>query len=64
MNRIGNRRGVCDTCNSFVAAVRRGIDKRLRALHENELDRIRLEVEMDLYPGVIEKWNVEKGLLG
>lgn len=36
---------------------------RLKALHEEEYEQIRLRVEMDLYPGVIEKWNVKKGLI-
>lgn len=62
LNRIGNRRGRCDTCNNFAAAVRRNVAKRLAERHAAELDQLRLDVERDLYPGVIEKWNVLKGL--
>ncbi|QGZ16796.1 hypothetical protein PBI_DEWDROP_152 [Microbacterium phage Dewdrop] len=62
MNRIGNRRGTCDTCNNFSQAVRRNVAKRLHAIHAEEAERLRLQVELDLYPGVIEKWNVLKGL--
>lgn len=62
-NRIGNRRRLCDTCNNFAAAVRRGIAKRLlEQATEEELAKLRLQVERDLYPGVIERWNVSKGL--
>lgn len=64
MNRIGNRRGTCDTCNNFSQAVRRGIAKRLHALHAEEAERLRLQVELDLYPAVIEKYNVKRGLPG
>lgn len=62
MNRIGNRRGTCDTCNNFNQAVMRLTRARLKAQHEDEYERLRLRVEMDLYPGVIEKWNVKKEL--
>jgi hypothetical protein len=62
MNRIGNRRGRCDTCNNFNQAVMRLTRARLKELHADEYERLRLQVEMDLYPGVIEKWNVLKGL--
>lgn len=62
MNRIGNRRGRCDTCNNFAQAVMRLTRARLKAQHEDEYEQLRLRVELDLYPGVIEKWNVKKGL--
>jgi hypothetical protein len=62
MNRIGNRRGICMTCNAFVQAVKRHAASRLKELHAEDYERMRLAVEMDLYPGVIEKWNLEKGL--
>ncbi|QNJ56036.1 hypothetical protein SEA_RASPUTIA_149 [Microbacterium phage Rasputia] len=60
MNRIGNRRGTCTTCNNFTQAVARNVAKRLKALHAEEAEKLRLRVEMDLYPGVIERWNVKK----
>jgi len=62
MNRIGNRRNRCDTCNNFAQAVMRLTRKRLKEMHEDEYELLRLQVENDLYPGVIEKWNVTKGL--
>jgi len=63
MNRIGNKRGTCDTCNAFAQAVKRLTANRLKDLHPDEYERLRLQVELDLYPGVIEKWSVRKGLI-
>lgn len=62
-NRIGNRRRLCDTCNNFAAAVRRGVAKRLAAeVSAERTEQIRREVEMSLYPGVIEQWSIKKEL--
>lgn len=52
--RIGNRRNKCSTCNNFVQNVMRMTRKRLMELHAEEYQQIRLRVEMDLYPQVIE----------
>lgn len=30
--------------------------KRLKELHEDEYEKIRLQVELDLYPQVLEDW--------
>lgn len=53
--RIGNRRSMCQTCNNFVQNVMRHTRKRLLELHPEEYNQIRLEVEIDLYPRVIEE---------
>ena len=54
--RIGNRRSQCSTCNNFAQNVMRMTRKRLKEMHEEEYEAIRLRVEMDLYPQVIENW--------
>lgn len=56
-NRIGNRRSTCDVCNNFSQNVMRIARKRLKDLHEEEYQRIRMQVELDLYPQVISDWN-------
>lgn len=53
--RIGNRRNGCGTCNAFAQNVLRISRQRLRELHPEEYDAIRLRVEIDLYPQVIER---------
>jgi hypothetical protein len=55
--RIGNRRNSCDTCNNFAQNVMRLTRKRLADAHQNEYARLRLEVEVNLYPQVIETFN-------
>lgn len=55
--RIGNRRSRCTTCNNFVQNVMRLTRKRLKELHEDDYARLRLQVERDLYPQVIEDWS-------
>lgn len=55
--RIGNRRATCALCNNFVQNVRRLTLKRLKEAHAEEYEQIRLRVELDLYPQVIEDWN-------
>ena len=52
--RIGNRRNRCTTCNNFAQNVMRLTRRKLKELHEEEYERIRLRVEMDLYPQVME----------
>lgn len=59
MARIGNRRSRCATCNNFVQNVMRLTRKRLKELHEEEYATIRLRVELDLYPQVIENFGRE-----
>lgn len=54
--RIGNRRNRCSTCNNFAQNVMRMTRKRLKEQHEDEYARIRMQVELDLYPQVIEDW--------
>lgn len=51
--RIGNRRSQCSTCNNFAQNVMRHTRKRLKELHEEEYERIRVEVEIDLYRKVL-----------
>jgi hypothetical protein len=52
--RIGNRRNRCDTCNNFAQNVMRLTRKALRERYRDEYEAIRLRVEMDLYPQVLE----------
>jgi hypothetical protein len=52
--RIGNQRRSCSTCNAFAQNVMRLTRKRLKEKYPEEYERIRLQVEMDLYPQVIE----------
>lgn len=59
--RIGNRRSQCTTCNNFAQNVMRLTRKRLKEMHEEEYEQIRLRVEMDLYPQVMESWGVRSG---
>lgn len=54
--RIGNRRSTCTTCNNFAQNVMRLTRKRLKEAHPEEYEEIRVKVEMDLYPQVIESW--------
>lgn len=56
--RIGNRRNKCTTCNNFAQNVMRLTRSRLKAAHEEEYMRIRLRVELDLYPQVMEDFPV------
>jgi len=54
--RIGNRRSQCTTCNNFAQNVMRMTRKRLKEAHAEEYEVIRLKVELDLYPQVVELW--------
>jgi hypothetical protein len=54
--RIGNRRNRCTTCNNFAQNVMRLTRRKLKEMHEAEYELIRLRVEMDLYPQVMEDW--------
>ena len=57
--RIGNRRSTCRTCNNFAQNVMRLTRKRLVEKYAEEYERLRLQVELDLYPQVIEDWSEE-----
>lgn len=57
--RIGNNRNRCTTCNRFVQNVMRMTRKRLKEKHAVEYEEIRLQVELDLYPQVIEDFVTE-----
>lgn len=54
--RIGNRRNRCTTCNNFAQNVMRLTRSALKAKHLEEYETIRLRVERDLYPQVMEDW--------
>lgn len=54
--RIGNQRERCRTCNNFSQAVMRLTRSRLIKLYADEYQRLRLQVEHDLYPQVIQNW--------
>jgi len=54
--RIGNRRSRCTTCNNFVQNVMRLTAARLREAHPEEYQTLRMRVEYDLYPQVMEDW--------
>jgi hypothetical protein len=51
--RIGNRRSHCSTCNNFVQNVMRNTRKKLMERHQEEYQRIRLQVEIVLYEKVL-----------
>lgn len=53
--RIGNRRSQCATCNNFAQNVMRHTRRRLMEKYRSDYDRIRMEVEVDLYKDVIER---------
>lgn len=57
--RIGNRRSVCATCNNFAQNVMRMTRKRLMERHQDEYADIRVRVELDLYPQVIEDFDYD-----
>jgi hypothetical protein len=52
--RIGNRRSECTTCNNFAQNVMRMTRRRLLDLHRDEYAVIRIQVERDLYPQVLD----------
>lgn len=52
--RIGHRRNSCRTCNNFVRSVDRLALRRLREAHPEEYQALRLMIEADLYPQVME----------
>lgn len=54
--RLGNHRDRCATCNNWNQNVRRITRNRFAAKYPEEFQRIRLEVERDLYPQVMENW--------
>lgn len=54
--RIGNRRSRCATCNNFNQNVMRYTRTRLKERHTEEYNRIRLEVEIELYKRVLESF--------
>lgn len=54
--RIGNRRNKCATCNNFAQNVMRLTRKMLAENHSKEYADIRMRVELDLYPQVIESY--------
>jgi hypothetical protein len=60
--RIGNNRTTCATCNNFVQAVRRHTLNRLRATFPDKHEELRLKVELDLYPQVIDRFTREHPL--
>ena len=59
---IGGDRSKCTTCNTFMANVLRITSKRLRAGHEAEYQKLKLQVILDLYPQIIERFIREEGL--
>lgn len=54
--RIGNRRNQCTTCNNFAQNVMRLTRRRLKEQHAEEYERIRVQVELDLYPQVVQRF--------
>lgn len=61
--RIGNRRSQCATCNNFAQNVMRHTRKRLMELHEDEYQKIRLEVEVELYRDVLADFDRQREAL-
>lgn len=54
--RIGNRRHHCQACNNFAQAVRRTAYRQLLANHAEEYKSLRLSIELELYPQVLERF--------
>ena len=54
--RIGNHRSECTTCNNFGQSVMRHTRSRMKAAYPAEYERIRLEVEVELYQGILERF--------
>lgn len=57
--RIGNRRHDCATCNRWAQNVMRRTRARLKELHADEYERLRLEVERDLYAQIVDDYRAE-----
>lgn len=60
--RIGNRRSQCETCNTFAQNVRRLALKQFMETHNEEYQKIRLRIELDLYPQVLEEFSARYGI--
>lgn len=58
--RIGNHRSTCTTCNNFAQNVMRITRERLKKRHLEEYNELRLQVERDLYPQVIDDFSARK----
>lgn len=58
-DRIGNRRNICRTCNKFWNRVNSRANTLLRKRHRLEFERLRLQVEADLYPVVLDQFKAE-----
>lgn len=54
MARIGNRRNGCKTCNKFAQDVMRLTRKRMLEEYPEEYRRLRVLVEIEQYPDVME----------
>lgn len=63
-NRIGNRRTYCNTCNAFAQNVTRIAGRKLREMFPEVYSDLRVQVERDLYPQVIEDFTERQGLRG
>jgi hypothetical protein len=53
---VGNNRRTCVTCNLWAQALRRRTFNELRSRHPDELDEIRLKIEGDMYPRLMDTW--------
>lgn len=53
--RIGNNRSTCGTCNRFYQRVMRMSRNRLIAQHQADYEKIRIVVERDLYPLILDQ---------
>ena len=58
--RLGSRRTECRTCNGFAVTVDRKVRQRLKARFPREYAEIRVQVEAELYPGVIEDFALDR----
>lgn len=54
--RIGNRRALCQACNVFNQSVMRVTRARLKDKYPEEYAQLRLVVELELYPQVLERF--------
>lgn len=56
IGRIGNRRNSCPVCNRWAQRVLRETRSRLMAMYPEEYGTLRLKVEIELYPQVMEEF--------
>lgn len=57
IQRLGNRRRACATCNWFYQQVQRRIARKLKDKYADEVRKLRVTVERDVFALAIERYN-------